>query len=123
MIKHFISFVGGCLLTLLLGGLLFFNYSDYRGDALLNGWVKILSPHLEKASLNYQNSQAIELKVSRQDFPKVQSLFFGEGGSILLKGMDNKTILFFYPKIKDGKLNWKCIATNKLDKVGNYICE
>lgn len=123
MIKNFIFFISGCFATLLLCGLVVINYSDYNSDALLGGWTNILSPHLEKTSLDYRSNQPIKLELSKEEFPKLQFLFIGKDGSIFLKGTDNKTVLFFYPVIDSEQLAWKCIATNKLDRVGNYICE
>ena len=123
MIKNIMIFLSGCFFMILIFGFLYINYSNYKNEALINGWINILQPYLEKSSLEYKEKNSINLPIKEEVLPHLEFLYIGNDGSLLLKGADNNSILFFYPTIKGGDLSWNCISNSKLKKMGNYICK
>lgn len=123
MIKFFLSFAVGCIFTLLIVGFLWINYSDYVTEALLEQWVYELAPKLENSSENFKENKSIVLDINQSDFHKLKLLHKSNDGSILLKGQDNKSFIFFYPTIKNDELIWRCISNSKFKQVRGYVCE
>lgn len=121
--KKILIFAGGFITACLMFGVFMMNYSDYRDDALINGWGVMLESHLEVASRKYKSDEPIQLSIKSEDFPKLQRLHRASGGEILLVGGKNNAFLFFYPITDEEKLTWGCIANTKLKRAGKYRCD
>lgn len=124
MIKKMTYFFAGFFVSMLICFLFINNYTDYRNDSLVRGWRNILNQDLKVVSSVYaKQSTIINFPVTSKDFFK-GNVLYNKNGVILLKGgIDDKSILFFYPITNDGKLEWRCVTNINLKNMGEYICE